>query len=144
VDLVAWLLKDHGIEPEFTVLDAGARPIKGLEKDPFYLLPDVFSSARVVAIEADSALCAELNQTAPHGVHYFPVALGCRSEKRTLYETAHPMCSSLFEPDERWSATFNNLDVMRLKVARQVDTTSLDEFARIQCSIQTCRGIRPV
>jgi FkbM family methyltransferase len=130
VDLVAWMLKDHGIEPEFIVLDAGARPVKGSEQDPFYLLPDIFPSARVVAIETDAALCAELNRAAPHGVEYYPAALGRRSEPRTLYETAHPMCSSLFEPDERWSATFNHLDVMRLKDARQVDTVSLGEFAR--------------
>ena len=67
MDLVAWMLKDHGIEPEFIVLDAGARPVKGSEQDPFYLLPDIFPSARVVAIETDAALCAELNRTAPRG-----------------------------------------------------------------------------
>jgi FkbM family methyltransferase len=132
MDLVAWLLKEHGIEPEFIVLDAGALPVKGSKQDPFYLLPDVFPSARIAAIEVDPVLCAELNRQASRGVRYFPVALGRRAEKRTLYETAHPMCSSLFEPDERWSAAFNNLDVMRLKIAREVDTISLDEFARSQ------------
>ena len=33
------------------------------------------------------------------GLKFYPYALGKKNEKRLFYETNHPMCSSLYEPD---------------------------------------------
>ncbi|MBV5350508.1 hypothetical protein JZU71_05165, partial [bacterium] len=74
----------------------------------------LFPGSRIIAFEVDAALCRELNETCPDGVHYFPVALGSANEMRQLYETMHPMCSSLYQPDELIIRSYNNLDVSKL------------------------------
>ena len=81
----------------FCVLEIGAAPLSGHE-ERFHQLLDVFPDSTIYAFELDEGLCRELNQNARQGLQYFPVALGRTEETRTLYETAHPMCSSLYRP----------------------------------------------
>jgi FkbM family methyltransferase len=75
-------------------------------------------------------VCAQLNEKAPPGLRYYASALGRADEVRTLHETVHPMCASLYEPDERYADVFQRLDVMRLKAKSTVRTISLDRFVR--------------
>jgi FkbM family methyltransferase len=119
----------RSLEPDlvFTVLEVGARPISN-EQEPFYNLLQLFPGSRILAFEVDEALCRELNEKCLVGVHYFPVALGRDNEKRLLYETIHPMCSSLYQPDELILRSYNNLDVSKLKSVRSIDTCTLDTF----------------
>ena len=114
----------------FNVLEIGARPEGDIE--PFHALPAIFPSSRISALEIDPELCEELNRGARAGMRYYPCALGRADESRTLYETVHEMCASLYEPDERYADAFHNLDVMRLVETRQVRTVSLDAFVRDQ------------
>jgi FkbM family methyltransferase len=124
------LLKDHGFGLAFTILEIGALPI-GAKQEPFYSLLDFFPDSRIVCFETDPRVCEELNRKARPGVRYYPNALGRTEEVRLFYETVHPMCSSLYEPDERWADRFQNLEVMRLKAVSRVETVSLDRFQRI-------------
>lgn len=113
----------------FTILDVGARPVG--EAEPFQSILSHFPGSRVVAIEVDPQLCAELNRNAQPGLCYYPNALGRAQETRRFYETAHPMCSSLYQPNERLLNRFNCLDVAKLKAIDSIDTVSLDEFVRM-------------
>lgn len=112
----------------FTIAEVGAVPIGG-QVEPFYLLLDYFPASRIIAFEVDEKLCNELNEKSRPNITYFPVALGEREEERPFYETTHPMCCSLYKPNEDLMRNYNNLDVAMLKSTSTIATTSLDSFA---------------
>lgn len=125
--MLAALLKDNGFDLTYNMLDIGALPLEG-HTERFHQLLETFPSSRLSGLEIDPRLCEELNRKAPAGVCYYPCALGKTEEKRRLYETAHPMCTSLYPPDERYADLFNGLDVTRLKRTSEISTISLDRF----------------
>ncbi len=110
------------------MLEIGARPLTA-EPEPFHALVGPWPDSRVHAFEVDPALCEELNSKAPPGFRYHPRAISGTHGPRTLYETRHPMCSSLYPPDERWADLFHGLDVMRLKGTSTIESVTLDAFA---------------
>jgi len=111
----------------FTIMEIGAVPVPG-EKEPFHELLSAFPGSQIIAFELNPQLCAELNREAPRGLRYFPTALGRTEEMRPLYETVHPMCTSLYRPNEALLDCFSNLEVSRLKSIASVETVSLDRF----------------
>lgn len=123
----------HAIQPglTFTVMEIGARPLSG-QKESFHQLVGLFPGSRILAFELEEVLCAELNASAPEGVRYYPVALGRAEEQRLLYETVHPMCSSLYKPNHELLSRYNNLEVSMLKKYGAVKTVSVDQFMRSQ------------
>ncbi len=127
--LLGPLLRTNGFDLAFNMLNVGAVPLPGAE-EPFWQLLDVFPASGLSGVELDPKLCDELNSEAHARVRYYPAAIGKTAEKRPLYETAHPMCSSLYPPDERYADLYGTLDVMRLKTTSEITTVSLDEFAR--------------
>jgi FkbM family methyltransferase len=129
--MLAALIRSEGIPLSFTMLEVGSRPIDN-RREPFYALLDHFPGSRILAFEPDAALCEDLGRRAPPGVSYHPVALGRRDERRRFYETVHPMCSSLYEPDERFATVFHDLDVMRTARVSELDTIRLDRFREAQ------------
>ena len=86
--------------------------------------------SRILAFEVDRALCAQLNARAPRGLTYHPVALGKTEEERDFYETQHPMCSSLYRPNEALMDLFQALRVAKLKKVSRLRTVSLDHFMK--------------
>lgn len=127
--MLAGLLKTRGYDLSFTMLEIGACPA-GSQREPFYRLIEQFPSSRLAAFEVDPHLCNDLNREALQGVTYYPVALGKAEEPREFYETQHPLCSSLYPPDERYADLFHNFDVVRLKRISRIDTVSLDHFVK--------------
>lgn len=113
----------------FTVLEVGAVPLG--DSEPFYGLLSHYPGSRVVAIEVDPQLCAELNRNAQPGLCFYPNALGRTQETRPFYETVHPMCASLYKPNEPLLDRYNGLEVAKLKTTGSIDTVSLDEFVRM-------------
>ena len=118
-----------GIESNLTltIMEIGAAPLTG-QREPLHELLDTFPGSQIIAFELDPRLCAELNRKAPRGLRYFPTALGRTEETRPLYETVHPMCTSLYRPNEALLACYNNLEIASLKSIGSVETVSLDRF----------------
>ena len=111
----------------FTIFEIGALPVEGQE-EPFHSLVDYFPGSQIIAFEIDKTLCKELNKKAKPGMKYYPAALGYKEEQRVFYETAHPMCCSLYKPNEELMKKYNNLEVAMLKSTNTITTTSLDNF----------------
>ena len=121
------LLKKAGSDLSLTMLEVGALPIDS-KSEPFHALLGQWPGSKIVAFEAEAGLCIELNRKAPPGIHYYPAAVAKSRGTRAFFETLHPMCSSLYPPDERWADVFHNLDVLRLRQTSSIDTVPLDDF----------------
>lgn len=130
LDLLASIVREQRPHLAFTVLEVGALPLRGQGTEPFYKLIDLFPGSRVIGLEVEEALCDELNAKAGLGIQYFPVALGERNEERDFYITQHPMCCSLYEPNELLLRLYNNFEVAYLKSRKKVRTMSLDSFTQ--------------
>ena len=115
--MLAELLAKKGHALAFNIVEVGAVPL-GNQVEPFQALLDVFPGSSLSAFELDPALCAELNTKAPPGVRYYASALGRTDEQRTLYETVYPLCTSLYEPDERYADVYQMLDVIEVRAAK--------------------------
>jgi len=113
----------------FNIIEVGARPVDG-GPEPFYSVLDWFPGSRIHAFEVERDLCEQLNRTARPGVVYHPVALGRAEEKRPFYQTAHPMCASLYRPNERLIERYHNMEVAMLRSVGSISTVSLDYFVR--------------
>ena len=113
----------------FTILEIGARPLND-QKEPFYELIDFFPESQIIAFEVDDKLCEKLNQQAGANIKYFPVPLGRTEETRLFYETIHPMCCSLYKPNEELMNCYNNMEEANLKSVNHINTVSLDFFTK--------------
>lgn len=127
LSILAQSIKESYGNLSFTIFEIGAVPIDGAE-EPFHVLPTFFPESKIIAFEIDKNLCDTLNRNAKSGMCYFPIALGQRNEIRLLFETEHPMCTSLYYPNTELLKRFNALDVAMPKSVTSVHTVSLDEF----------------
>ena len=112
---------------KFTLLEIGAA-IVGDNKEPFYKLLEYFPFSKIIGFEIEKDVCEKMNANAAKGVEYYPYALGKANEKRNLYITQHPMCSSLYKPNESLISLYNNFEAAYLKNQTEVETISLDYF----------------
>jgi len=112
-----------------TMIEVGARQIEG-EIEASHLLLDIFPNSKMIAFELNKEDCTKMNQQARRGLTYYPVALGRKNEQRTLYETVHPMCTSLYEPNEDFMNYYHALEVSSLKEKSLIQTESLDVFLK--------------
>jgi FkbM family methyltransferase len=117
------------VEPElkFTIMEIGALPL-GESPEPFYSLIDYFPKSKIIAFEVDQMLCDDLNSKANENIRYYCNAIGSKTETRTFYSTKHPMCSSLYKPDEKLLKLYNSLEVVEIESVGTMETISLDEF----------------
>jgi len=88
----------------------------------------------IYGFDADADACDEANadletrQINWKEIH-LPLAIGKDIEERTLYVTKHPMCSSLYPPNEPFLERLEGLaEVMNLDFSFEVETTTLDHF----------------
>jgi FkbM family methyltransferase len=126
---LADLILKHENSLTFNILEIGAVPVEG-EPEPFYQLLDLFPGSQIIAFEVDKDLCEKLNKTSRPDVKFFATALGRSEETRPFYETRHPMCCSLYQPNERLIRLYNNFEFAYLKSVGSVETVSLDHFAK--------------
>lgn len=115
------------INCKFTIFEIGALQLNN-SKEPFYKLLDYFPSSEIIGFEIEKELCDKMNSKAAKGIRYYPYALGEKNEKKKLYNTKHPMCTSLYKPNEKLIRLYNNLDVSYLKSETEIETISLDNF----------------
>jgi FkbM family methyltransferase len=113
----------------FTLLEVGAVPLAD-EPEAFHRILTDFPGSEIIAFEVDADLCAKLNSQAPHGMRYFPMALGRSEERRPFYLTAHPMCASLYKPDQPLISLYQNLEVAYATGETSLKTVSLDYFCQ--------------
>lgn len=125
---LADLILEHDDSLTFTMLEIGASDIGG-GPERFHMLLDFFPGSQIIAFEVDPDLCEKMNRTAKPGIRFFPTALGRTEETRTFYETRHPMCCSLYEPNERLISLYNNFEFAYIKSVGSIQTVSLDHFA---------------
>lgn len=103
----------------FTILEIGALQLAA-QAEPFYSLLDLFPGSRIIGFETEPDLCEKMNSTAKNGALYYPLAIGERNERRKFFITQHPMCSSLYEPNDQLNSLYNNLEVAYLKKKQQL------------------------
>lgn len=113
----------------FNILEIGALPL-GSKEEPFYQVVKQFPGSKLIAFEVEKELCDELNSKADPGFSYYPVALGKDKKDNRFYITNHPMCCSLYEPNEELLRRYNNLEVACLKSVDTLETQSLDSFIK--------------
>ncbi|MDB9750804.1 FkbM family methyltransferase [Candidatus Pelagibacter ubique] len=127
LNILAEYIKQADIKINFTIIEIGAVQTKN-EKEPFYELLDYFPESRIIGFEIEKAVCEKMNSQSLKGVKYYPHALGKANEKRKLYITQHPMCCSLYKPNEEFIKLYNNFEIAYLKKETEIDTISLDYF----------------
>ena len=127
LQLTVDLIKDINIDICFTLLEVGAVKISE-EEEPFYELLDYFPSSKIVGFEIDKEVCDKMNLSARDGVKYYPHALGEFNESKELYITNHPMCSSLYKPNENLISLYHNFEAAYLKSKTTIETITLDNF----------------
>jgi FkbM family methyltransferase len=120
----------------FTVCNVGSRKIS--EQDDYgnsgwsLLVPQL----TIYGFDADADACEaanadlemrQINWTEKH----MPLALGNVQDSATVYVTKHPMCSSLFSPNEAYAARFAGLsEVMDVDFTIEFEITTLDAFCQ--------------
>tara|TARA_B100000989_G_scaffold164428_1_gene122898 strand:+ start:338 stop:1207 length:870 start_codon:yes stop_codon:yes gene_type:complete len=120
-------IKKTNIDISFKIIEIGALQIQD-QKEPFYELLDYFPSSQIIGFEIEKEVCEKMNHNSREGIKYYPYALGKANEKRKLYITKHPMCCSLYKPNEELIKLYNNFEVAYLKEETDIDTVSLDYF----------------
>ena len=127
LNLLVEFIKQTGINISFTIIEIGALKLNK-ENESFYELLDYFPSSKIIGFEIEKDVCEKMNSESLKGIKYYPYALGKANEKRKLYITQHPMCSSLYKPNETFNKLYNNLEVTNLKDEIEIETITLDYF----------------
>jgi len=89
----------------------------------------------IYGFDADPATCEEanadlLNRDIDWVEKHVPVALNDTVGETTLYVTKHPMCSSLYAPNEELLQRFNGLsELASLDHTTRIETTTLDAYS---------------
>lgn len=123
------IINNTKIKCKFTILEIGALHVEN-SKEPFYQLLEYFPSSEIIGFEIEKELCDKMNSKASKGIKYYSCALGEKNEKKRLYNTKNPMCTSLYKPNEKLIRLYNNLDVAYLKNETEVETIALDTFIK--------------
>ncbi len=89
---------------------------------------------RIYGFDADEDACKAANDNlAMRQINWVekhvPLALGKAVGESTLYVTQHPMCTSLYPPNEPFLARFSGLsEVMNLDFTVDIEITTLEQF----------------
>ena len=121
------IIQKTKIDCKFTLIDIGALPIEN-SKPRFYKIIEYFPSSEIIGFEIEKEVCDQMNFKAAKGTRYFPFALGENNEKRKLYITENPMCTSLYKPNENLANLYHELQYMNLKKETEIETITLDSF----------------
>ena len=102
------IIKKTKVDCKFTLLDIGALPV-GNSKPRFHKILKYFPSSEIIGFEIEKEVCDQMNSKADKGIKYFPFALGENNEKRKLYITENPMCTSLYKPNENLANLYHRI-----------------------------------
>lgn len=127
IGILTEIFKQNNINLSFNIIEIGAAKITDAQ-EPFYQLLNYFPSSNIIGFELDEEVCSKMNANAKKGIKYYPYALGKANEKRKLYITHNPMCSSLYKPNEELLNLYNRFEVAYLKEETEINTITLDYF----------------
>ena len=128
----------HLDQLHITICNVGSRKL-GSHDDYTSLGWDIFAPRLTIyGFDADADACDEanaelearqINWTEKH----IPLALANSVGESTLYVTKHPMCSSLYPPNEPYLARFGGLpELVNLDFTLEIETTTLDAFCQTE------------
>ncbi|NCJ08767.1 FkbM family methyltransferase, partial [Synechococcales cyanobacterium C] len=129
-------LKKQGYLDDINIIicNVGSRKIG--EQDDYassswgYFAPNL----TIYGFDADADACDAANQDlAARNINWkeihVPLALADKAGEMPLYVTKHPMCSSLYPPNEELLARFAGLpELVNLDFEVEIETTTLDDF----------------
>ena len=127
IEILAEIIKQNNIDLSFNIIEIGAVQITDTQ-EPFYQLLNYFPSSNIIGFELEEEVCSKMNANAKNGIKYYPYALGKANERRKLYITQNPMCSSLYKPNEELIKLYNRFEVAYLKEEIEINTITLDYF----------------
>jgi len=121
-----------------TVCNVGSRKIS-IQDDYSQKGWEIFApNLTIYGFDADADAC-EANNTALEAQQinwtekHIPLALANSVGESTLYVTKHPMCSSLYPPNEPYLERFSGLsELVNLDFYMGIETTTLDEFCHTE------------
>ena len=132
------ILKKNGLldRIHMTVCNVGSRKIDSQDDYATQGWQVFAPNLSIYGFDADADACDEANaeietrQINWKEVH-IPMAIGKAIEERTLYVTKHPMCSSLYPPNEPYLERLAGLpELVNLDFSFEIDTTTLDNFCQ--------------
>jgi FkbM family methyltransferase len=133
-------LKEQGYldQVHITICNVGSRKISTADEYGAGAWNVFAPNLTIYGFDADADACeaaeAELatrniNWTEKH----IPLALGKSIGEATLYVTKHPMCSSLYEPNEPFLARFTGMpEVSNIDFTLGIEITTLDAFCQAE------------
>ncbi len=133
-------LKKSGLlnQIHITICNVGSRKL-GVEDDYASKGWDIFAPhLTIYGFDADADACNEANtdleaRKVNWTEKHIPLALGKFAGESTLYVTKHPMCSSLYLPNETYLRRFAGLpELVNLDFTIQFETTTLDTFCQAE------------
>jgi FkbM family methyltransferase len=125
----------------FTVCNVGSRKLVGCDDYENQGWQVLAPNLTIYGFDADADACDKANLLLNNDQvnwteHHIPLAIGNAEKESTLYVTNHPMCSSLYPPNEIFLQRFSQLsELMNLDFTVEIETTTLDIFCA-QESIQ--------
>ncbi|RUT08238.1 hypothetical protein DSM106972_014060 [Dulcicalothrix desertica PCC 7102] len=126
----------HLDQIHMTVCNVGSRKL-GINDDYASLGWETFApNLSIYGFDADADACEEANanieaRQVNWQEKHIPLALGSSVGESTLYVTKHPMCSSLYPPNEAYLKRFQGLpELVNLDFALEIETTTLDTFCK--------------
>jgi FkbM family methyltransferase len=121
-------LKETAPDLALTTLEIGAREIAAGKTQPFHALINTLPNAKLVGFQPDAHSCEELNANSTEQFQYYETALSDKQGPTPFYETIHPMCSSLYEPNASFLKRYNGMEPSELQTVTELTTTTLDQF----------------
>jgi FkbM family methyltransferase len=92
----------------------------------------VLPQMKFFGFEPDEEEHKRLSASAAKGFTYFRAAVGGREERRTLYVTRNPACSSLLRPNLALYGRFKDCEPdLQIVEERPIDVVSLDSFLAV-------------
>ena len=129
-------LKKNGLldNIHMTVCNVGSRKITNADDYASQGWQIFAPSLSIYGFDADEDACNAANDDIEARQinwleKHMPLALGKAIEDRTLYVTKHPMCSSLYPPNEAYLSRMAILpELASLDFCFEIETTTLDHF----------------
>ena len=129
---------DHLDSVQITIASVGSRKLGADDDYASQAWQFFIPNLTIYGFDADADACdaanADLEQRNINWKErHVPLAMSNKSGDSTLYVTKHPMCSSLYPPNETFLARFSGLpELVNLDFTIDLETTTLKDFCEAE------------